>query len=131
MSYSVNEVQMLAQKAARGGGAYAAQAAHFGLAVVTHLAAGRATEDLEQALRDLPEGPIQTLPFQVTPTPGSLGETYTALRLPPEERAALPERLEVPEKFISLLQTLAQKTYVPSSVASRASGAGAGLTDND
>jgi len=135
MSYSVNEIQMLAQKAARGGGAYAAQAAHFGLAAVTHLAAGRApdalTEALTEALLELPDGPIQTLPFQVTPPSGALGETYALLRLPPEERTALPERLEVPEALFSLMQRLAQETYVPSSEASRVAGAGAGLSDND
>lgn len=37
----------------------------------------------------------------------------------------------VPFEVLERLQRLAAKTYVPSSAASRAKGAGAGLTDND
>ena len=37
----------------------------------------------------------------------------------------------ISEKSVQLLDTLAAKTYVPASEASRLAGAGAGLTDND
>ncbi len=43
----------------------------------------------------------------------------------------LPSRVNVPQPLTDLMQELAAKTYVPESEASRLSGAGAGLTDND
>lgn len=47
-----------------------------------------------------------------------------------------PKPVEIVEIFVSpevwsSLQTLAHKSYVPASAASRLAGAGAGLTDND
>lgn len=42
-----------------------------------------------------------------------------------------PERVEVDPQHWADLQSLAAKTYVPESEASRIAGAGAGLTDND
>ena len=62
VSWSANEVQALATKAARGGGAPAGQAASFGRAAVCHLMAGRSAQDLIAALAALPTGPIVTLP---------------------------------------------------------------------
>lgn len=41
------------------------------------------------------------------------------------------DRAEIPESAWGLMNILAAKTYVPESEASRVSGAGAGLTDND
>lgn len=125
MSYSANEVQMLAQKAARGAGAHPAQAAHFGRALVCHLAAGRAVSDLREALALLPDGPIQTLPFAPQQTP--LGASYKEANA--QTRA--PARVSLPAEVHAQLSELAQNTYVPASEASRAAGAGAGLTDND
>ena len=40
-------------------------------------------------------------------------------------------RPDIPENVLGFLNILAAKTYVPESEASRVSGAGAGLTDND
>jgi len=42
-----------------------------------------------------------------------------------------PARISIDDEAYELLKTFAHKTYVPSSEASRAAGAGAGLTDND
>ena len=42
-----------------------------------------------------------------------------------------PARISIDDDAYALLKTFAHKTYVPSSEASRAAGAGAGLTDND
>lgn len=63
MTWSANEVQALAAKAARGGGAPAGQAASFGRAAVIHLCADRPADDLISALGALPEGPIMSLPL--------------------------------------------------------------------
>lgn len=41
------------------------------------------------------------------------------------------DRAEIPDNVWGMLNILAAKTYVPESEASRVSGAGAGLTDND
>ena len=41
------------------------------------------------------------------------------------------DRADIPENVFGFLNILAAKTYVPESEASRVSGAGAGLTDND
>ena len=42
-----------------------------------------------------------------------------------------PARIHIGDEGYELLKAFAHKTYVPSSEASRAAGAGAGLTDND
>lgn len=129
MTFSVNEIQMLAQKAARGAGAHPAQAAHFGRAVVCHLAAGRAGADLTAALDTLPDGPIQTLPFAPEQTP--LGQSYTEACAARDTRPEPPPRLTLPEGLFEAFAALAHQTYVPATAASRVGGAGAGLTDND
>ena len=127
--YALNEIQMLAQKAARGGGAHPAQAAHFGRAVLYHLAAHRAPEDVLDALASLPAGPIQSLPFAPEATP--LGQSYMDAMAGPDARPNLPVRLTVAPDMLARLEALAQRTYVPATDASRSAGAGAGLTDND
>ena len=66
MSWSANEVQALATKAARGAGAPAGQAAAFGRAAVCHLTGARAPDDLATALDALPEGPILAIPLALT-----------------------------------------------------------------
>lgn len=129
MSFSVNETQMLAQKAARGAGAHPAQAAHFGRAAVCHLAAGRDPGDLLAALDALPEGPIQTLPF--APDRSALGQSYAEAGAAPEARPTLPARVHLPEALKARMDVLAWQTYVPATEASRTGGAGAGLTDTD
>ncbi|MEP4198719.1 MAG: hypothetical protein ABJL99_24100 [Aliishimia sp.] len=132
MMFSANEVQMLAQKAARGAGAYPAQAAHFGRVVAYHLTANRSADALSSALDALPSGPIQTLPVTTDESDVcALATSYREALLPAQQRPDLPARLLCPEALLSQMQKLAHKTYVPSSQGSRASGAGAGLTDND
>lgn len=129
---SLNEIEMLAQKAARGRGAFPAQAAHFGKAAVRFLASGQDPAPLAGLLQALPQGPIQTLPIKADFDPhDGVEQCYAALRLPPQARPALPPRLSCPADFLALLQAAAQLTYVPNSDASRSAGAGAGLCDND
>ena len=48
----------------------------------------------------------------------------------PCSRAPL-RRIELPEGLVALMTDLAARTFVPETEASRLSGAGAGLTDND
>jgi len=126
---SCNEIEGLAQKAARGGGAYPAQAAHFGRAVVCHLAAGRDAGPVIEALRALPGGVIQTSPL--VPCGGSLGESYGDALACGDARPTRPARLACPNALHDLLLAFAARTYVPSSQSPRAAGAGAGLTDTD
>ncbi len=165
MSWSANEVQALATKAARGGGAPAGQAATFGRASVCHLIGGGAPDDLTDALNALPDGPILDLPLALAvlleqaandkvkghipcQTP-LLAQSYVKT-MPfahqtkmtgagvdvvfqldtPAPRGAL-KRLDVPQDLVTLMTTLAARTFVPESDASRLAGAGAGLTDND
>ncbi|WP_425038213.1 DUF3726 domain-containing protein [Primorskyibacter sp. S187A] len=126
MSHSVNEIEALATKAARGAGAPPAQAAKFGQAAVRHLAASRAEAALIDALQALPGGPI--LQFALRPDRAHpLGQSYAEA----QARAAMPARLAPSKALLDALAPLAHKTYVPASEASRTAGAGAGLTDND
>lgn len=124
MSFSVNEVETLAAKAARGAGAPPAQAARFGRAAVHHLAAARDPEALLDALAALPRGPI--LDNALAPAPTPLGDSYREAQGRPP-----PVRLSLSDALRDRLLALAQATYVPASTASRQAGAGAGLTDND
>lgn len=55
----------LAAKAARGAGAPPAQAGLFGTAAALHLGEGRAPEDLEHALAQLPGGAILRFPLEL------------------------------------------------------------------
>lgn len=163
MSWSVNELAGLAEKAARGAGAPLEQARWFGRAAAVHLGAGRDPEDLAQALADLPGGAILTLHLAVTEAqleanpsatlrtevPQALVRSYLetlpfhveistaqdALRVAfdrqrPAGRPPLT-RVTPPEALACRLQDLAARTLVPESDASRRSGAGAGLLDND
>ncbi|KNG94101.1 hypothetical protein [Pseudaestuariivita atlantica] len=166
MSFSLNEVAALGTKAARGAGADPAVAAAFGAALVRHLCAGRAAEDIDGALDALPHGPalhgalicrlmrryretqgtvsapahvpqalarsyLDTLPAPPTATFRAVEEGEVRYELPPLDPAPLPDRIEVPTALLTRLNRLAKETYVPNSDASRAAGAGAGLTDND
>lgn len=66
MTRSMNEVMVLATKAARGAGAPPAQAAQFGAAAVAHLTNDRELQDLHNALAALPEGPIVWFSLEIT-----------------------------------------------------------------
>lgn len=157
---SVNEVQGLLTKAARGAGAQAAQAAQFGKAGTFHLAAQGQVRDLQAALAELPQGAIVDIPViiqhhiecveSVAPsidlTTFSLVAAYlaahpfalctlspTTARLDPKDisRPDLPARLDVEDATWEAWGILAQRIFVPETEQSRAAGAGAGLTDND
>lgn len=160
MTRSLNEVMTLATKAARGAGAPPAQAARFGQAAVAHLCAGRAPDDLDQALAALPDGPIVVLPLalaRVCETPDGTG-AFDDAGWPNLARSyveALPfaailnadgilqvdtgrpapqmvvHRCNIDAAQIAAWNALASRTLVPESEASRLAGAGAGLTDND
>jgi len=123
MSYSVNEIEALATKAARGAGAAPAQAAHFGRTTAHHIAASRPDDDLLAALNALPNGSIQTLPLPRDQLSTSFNETKNPL--------PVGTRLNPSENLLNELNMFAHRTYVPSSDASRTAGAGAGLNDND
>ncbi|MDU8911813.1 hypothetical protein [Aestuariicoccus sp. MJ-SS9] len=63
MSYSVTEIQTLAQKAARGAGFPPSQAEAFGRAAALHLAEGGAPEVLLAGLATPGDSPILRLPL--------------------------------------------------------------------
>ena len=123
VTHSINEIEALATKAARGSGAHAAQAAAFGKATAKHLAAKRPEQDLHAALAALPEGPIQTYAFAPDSTT-ALGQSYT-------DDTPLPQRVTPSPALLKDLADRAHNTYVPSTEESRTGGAGAGLTNND
>lgn len=162
MSWSVAEVMALAQKAARGGGAPAGQAARFGQVAAIHLGKARAADELARALGALPDGPILTYPLVLDAALGHCAAGTAAVQLPRPVGAlmqsyldALPfcarltsagaltldvnanktpdslHRISDCEDLIGYMTQLAERTYVPESDESRASGAGAGLLDND
>lgn len=66
MSWSANEVEGLAAKAARGAGAPPEQAAWFGRATAVHLAKARDDEDVSAALNALPGGPVIDVHLSIT-----------------------------------------------------------------
>lgn len=151
---------VLATKAARGAGAPPAQAAQFGAAAVAHLGAEQGIEVLTAALDALPAGPIVALPLDLarlaeraeeghasgTIENTALAQSYVGT-LPykaqmdaqgmvqidlntPAARGAV-HRIDLPDAIYSAWSALAARLLVPESEASRLSGAGAGLTDND
>jgi len=135
-SKSANEASMLLQKAARGAGFGVAQARDFGIAAALHLYASRSEGDLIDALNDS-VGPITTLPAMMDhlldPTSDGCG-VFTGLALSYFQTATARTatgRIGMSDGLNAHLNTLAAKTYVPASDASRLAGAGAGLTDND
>jgi hypothetical protein len=87
-------------------------------------------------------GPLMLLPFLafrgggriVLPDPMSLADlARCAVEIGPGALAGWPvsRRARVDERDWDRLAAIAQRTYVPASAQSRATGAGAGLTDND
>lgn len=100
------------------------------------LDAALATEAPEaEVMADAPPGLLQSyidaLPCRATATPGEAGVWQLSIdRGAPRERPA-PGRISCSDALIAQMTALAEKTYVPETDASRAAGAGAGLTDND
>jgi hypothetical protein len=121
---SLNEVETLAAKAARGAGLSWGGAEEIGRAARLLARAGRDWPALVLALGAL-EGDgaeaaalarcEETLHAAGDGRPGASGAT----------RAALAPAV------LAALEALAARTYVPASARSRVLGAGAGLTDND
>jgi len=173
MSYSANELQSLAQKAAMGAGFPPAQAETYGKAVAVHLGEGQDAAVLSNALDDPSDSPILRLPLllddilraiavlgpdvtlSLHPKDVALAGSYARLlplqlhdikvetreegqprlhlRADPKtpRQIALPPRIAAPGPLVERLQSLAARTYVPASAASRNAGAGAGNIDND
>lgn len=151
---------VLAGKAARGAGAPPAQAAMFGAVAVWCLGQGLSPSILDDALGALPAGPIIDLPLalaqiaegaqeghatgMIEATPLAQGYVATTpyhadidmqgcvtLNLNQPRARAVPQRIDLPEDVYTRWSALAARLLVPESDASRLSGAGAGLTDND
>ncbi|MEM7519781.1 MAG: hypothetical protein AAF307_01985 [Pseudomonadota bacterium] len=150
----------LATKAARGAGAPPGQAADFGRAAVQYLMERKPESALIAALEALPAGPITAVPVALArrvedpdmgvalSDPLGLLLSYVAAHplleghkgddgavtvdLRTEPKTVRPvARVEVSQGLVDHLQSLAAKTFVPESAASRAAGAGSGLSDND
>jgi hypothetical protein len=119
---SLNEVETIAAKAARGAGLSWGGAEEVGKSARAMAKAGSAWDI---ALLDLlalsPDGASAAFElvvldrFAVPATPRRLSQTRFAIA---------PDRLAV-------LEAIGARTYVPASARSREAGAGAGLTDND
>jgi hypothetical protein len=156
---SLNEVETLLTKAARGCGADASQAARFGQGAVMCLCAGGATDTIHAALAALPGGvvveyaakiqsgmmqPVGNIVVFLGDDPlwnGYMSAlpyrmewrsmTECAVYLGTFEKTPKPVRLEIASGDLARWQALAARTFVPESEQSRLGGAGAGLTDND
>jgi hypothetical protein len=151
MKRSINEIQGMVLKAARGAGVPLgvgedlARAVPFfiesnALQEVAHLIDGACTE-AQAAIDDAITGspappPAKTSMTALNCLAAAQGLTFDfkdgVLHLssnPPMTPATGPQT--VPDALWAQLETWAAKTYVPASEASRLSGAGAGLTDND
>ncbi len=95
---------------------------------------------LEEATEDTAKGTLpatgltesyaEAQPFALTSTPTDQGFDITFTLTEPANRT-MPARLALPVALTEKMKTLAARTYVPETEASRLSGAGAGLTDND
>jgi hypothetical protein len=79
---------------------------------------------------DLVDSYLDAQPFHVARAPGPDGLAVTfSLQAP--ARLALAGRIALPDGLTGLMRDLSAKVLVPDTDASRARGAGAGLTDND
>ena len=156
---SLNEVEAVLTKAARGCGADAAQAARFGRGAAMHLCENGPTTQIHAALAALPKGVIveyaariqqglsqatgNTVVFPaddplwisyLTALPyrnSRVSQAEHAIHLDVFEKHPTPARLQVAAEDMAQWQVFAAKTYVPETAQSRLAGAGAGLTDND
>jgi hypothetical protein len=157
MNLSANQIVATTLKAARGAGFPMAQAECFAAATAQHLIQNRSEDDLSQALIHTDDSPILSLPALLDEVCVSGSQTLQNPNLPSlvqsyVETAAFEAqciragqtilikhlsdrtpvaRVEMSPTLWAHLNKLAAKTYVPASEASRISGAGAGLSDND
>ena len=156
MQYSVNEIEVLLSKAARGKGVPAGQAGAFGKAGSLHISRGCDAADVQAALRDFPAGVILTHPAQLQrllanggcvitcgqadllrsyvlalPYLGTETGTDVTINMAQFQKVKMPARITVPFDLVEEWRALAAQTFVPETEQSRQDGAGAGLTDND
>jgi hypothetical protein len=118
---SLNEVETLAAKAARGAGLSWGGAEEI----------GRAARRIARSGGDWPSLVLGL----DSPAPGDAALEAQVLARLETEMQALGEgtatRAAVATAVLAALEVLAARTYVPASALSRVLGAGAGLTDND
>ena len=142
MIRSINEIQGLVLKAARGAGV------PFGIcedlsACVPHALENGALDDIADILwrddhsallGDIAALDARTCGQEVSGPPATTQRLADALAAASgfelEPKAASGAR-PVADALWDRLEILAARTYVPANAASRATGAGAGLTDND
>ena len=72
----------------------------------------------------------EALPFEQTHAAETKGLSLTVHTTKPVRRSAVA-RVRLDDGLAAFMSTLAARTFVPESEASRLAGAGAGLTDND
>ncbi len=118
---SLNEVETLAAKAARGAGLSWGGAEEVGRAARRLARAGAAWPALVISL----DGVDYAEPVAEA---SALARIEAALAGTGD---GLLTRAAVAAEAVAALEALAVRTYVPASTRSRVSGAGAGLTDND
>ncbi|MDP2802192.1 MAG: DUF3726 domain-containing protein [Phreatobacter sp.] len=122
---SLNEVETLAAKAARGAGLSWGGAEEFGRAARLLATAGRDWPALVTALAgtadDVAAEAAALARCEATLEAAGLGAPGSGVAT----------RAAVAPATLAALEALAARTYVPASAQSRVLGAGAGLTDND
>ncbi len=119
---SLNEVETLAAKAARGAGLSWGGAEEI----------GRASRVLARAGGDWP-ALVLALDGPGYAEPGAEASALMRVEAVLERvsGSGTLTRAATPVETAAALEALAARTYVPASTRSRVSGAGAGLTDND
>ena len=142
MIRSINEIQGLVLKAARGAGVPLGIAEDL-WACVPHALANGALDDIADILwRDDHSallGDIAALDARIcgqeVPDPPATTPRLTDALAAASGLELVPKAVSgahpVPDALWNRLVILAVRTHVPASAASRATGAGAGLTDND
>jgi len=142
MIRSLNEIQGLVLKAARGAGAPLGIAEDLSESVPFALASNAletiadilSAGNLTPLLADIAAIDAGLCGHDAPPLPATGASLYAALAAS-RGLTALPQAITnahpVKDRLWARLQKLAARTYVPASQASRATGAGAGLTDND
>lgn len=120
---SLNEVETVAAKAARGAGLSWGGAEEIGKAARAMARAGMAWDEaLLAAIGD--EAVAATPGFELV-----VLDRFAPMDLAPGATAR--SRFLIAPDRLAALEAWAARTYVPASARSRAAGAGAGLTDND
>ena len=160
MKRSLNEIGGMIHKAARGAGIPLGLADDLAAAGAYHVASGGAATEITEALQDdtgvafrgpvaidavLCDGQEQHLSNVRTPrllmamiatrnvaVQADLRDDGVTLRVGPIQDTENPTGpVVIPDVDWDVWMTLAAKTYVPATEASRLGGAGAGLNDND